>query len=286
MICKLSFILWIAFYSVDSGLWRHDLHFSHSGQFVYCLVVVACAFGVISKKWLPNPVLSTFAQCFLPRVKTCSRSLICFELILHIVLGRGPTLFFGRWTFRVFFSTLCWQHQLSPIEWSWHPCWKPLTKYVCARLVVQSCLTPCEPMDCSPPGSSVHGISQARMLKWVPIFFSRGSFWPRDRTWVSWVADGFFIVGATREDHIRGFNSTCFILVYWCTYLCLCHYHTFDYCSFVGSLGIRKCESSSFVLFEDYLGYLGSLESPYVRIFLFLQKGHGDFDRDCIDSVD
>ena len=39
-------------------------------------------------------------------------------------------------------------------------------------------------MDCSPPGSSVHGISQARILEWVAIFFSRGSSQPRDRTWV------------------------------------------------------------------------------------------------------
>ena len=41
--------------------------------------------------------------------------------------------------------------------------------------VVQSCPTLCDPMDCSPPGSSVHGISQARMLEWVVISFSRGS---------------------------------------------------------------------------------------------------------------
>ena len=42
-------------------------------------------------------------------------------------------------------------------------------------LVPQSCLTLCDPMDCSPPGSSVHGVSQARILEWVPISFSRGS---------------------------------------------------------------------------------------------------------------
>ena len=44
--------------------------------------------------------------------------------------------------------------------------------------VSQSCPTPCDPMDCSPPGSSVHGILQARILKWVAIPFSRGSFQP------------------------------------------------------------------------------------------------------------
>ena len=46
--------------------------------------------------------------------------------------------------------------------------------------VAQSCLTLCDPMDCSPPGSSVHGILQARILEWVAISFSRGSSQPTD----------------------------------------------------------------------------------------------------------
>ena len=50
-----------------------------------------------------------------------------------------------------------------------------LASSVCACLVAQSCLTLCDPMDCSPPGSSVHGILQARILEWVAILFSRGS---------------------------------------------------------------------------------------------------------------
>ena len=48
-----------------------------------------------------------------------------------------------------------------------------------------SCSTLCNPMDCSPPGSSVHVILQARILEWVAISFSRGSSPPRDRTCVS-----------------------------------------------------------------------------------------------------
>ena len=47
-------------------------------------------------------------------------------------------------------------------------------------------------MDCSPPGSSVHGISQARILEWVAISFSRGSSQPRNQTQVSCMAGGFF----------------------------------------------------------------------------------------------
>ena len=51
--------------------------------------------------------------------------------------------------------------------------------------VAQSCPTLCNPMDCSLPGSSIHGIFQARVLEWGAISFSRGSSQPRDRTWVS-----------------------------------------------------------------------------------------------------
>ena len=52
-------------------------------------------------------------------------------------------------------------------------------------------------MDCSLPGSSVHGILQARILEWVAMPFSRGSSQPRDRTWVSHTTGGFFTVWAT-----------------------------------------------------------------------------------------
>ena len=66
-------------------------------------------------------------------------------------------------------------------------------------LVAQSCPTLCDPMDCSPPSSSVHGILQARILEWVAIPFSKGSSWPRIRTWVSCIASRFFIIWATRD---------------------------------------------------------------------------------------
>ena len=65
--------------------------------------------------------------------------------------------------------------------------------------VTQSCLTLCDPMRCSPPGSSIHGIFQARVLEWVAISFSRGSSWFGDRTWVSRIAGRRFIIWATRE---------------------------------------------------------------------------------------
>ena len=50
------------------------------------------------------------------------------------------------------------------------------------RSVSQLCPTLCDPMECNPPGSSVHGILQARVLEWVAISSSRGSSQPRDQT--------------------------------------------------------------------------------------------------------
>ena len=69
--------------------------------------------------------------------------------------------------------------------------------------VTQSCLTLCDPMDCSPPGSSVHGILPARILQWVAIPFCRRSSWSRDWTWVSCIAGRFFTIWATREALVR-----------------------------------------------------------------------------------
>ena len=66
-------------------------------------------------------------------------------------------------------------------------------------LVIQSCLTLCDPMDCNPPGSSVPGILQARKLDWAAIPFSKESFQPRDWTRVPCIASGLFTVWATRD---------------------------------------------------------------------------------------
>ena len=97
-----------------------------------------------------------------------------------------------------------WNTLLYLSTWSTpsHPSTKPSTSHHFRKsssawpasvLVTQSCLIPSQPMDCSPPGSSVLGILQARILEWVAIPFSRKSSQPRDRTWVS-MAGGFFTV--------------------------------------------------------------------------------------------
>ena len=68
-------------------------------------------------------------------------------------------------------------------------------------LVAQLCLTLCDPMDCSPPGSSAHGILQTGILEWVAFPFSKGSSRPRVWTSLSCIADRFFTVWATRDEY-------------------------------------------------------------------------------------
>ena len=66
-------------------------------------------------------------------------------------------------------------------------------------LVRESCLTLCNPTNCNPPGSSLHRIFQARILKWVDISFSRVSSRPRDWTCISCLGRQILWRGATRE---------------------------------------------------------------------------------------
>ena len=83
-----------------------------------------------------------------------------------------------------FFHLICMIALWSEVKWS---------------EVAQSCPTLCNPVDCSLPGSSVHGILQARILEWVATSFSRVSSRPRDRTWVSRIGGRHFNLWATRE---------------------------------------------------------------------------------------
>ena len=92
-------------------------------------------------------------------------------------------------------------------------------------LVTQSCGTLCDPMDSSPPGSSVHGILQGRILEWVAIPFSRGSSQPKDRMRVSCTAGRFFTIGAMREvlGQIKTGNSRLIPFIYLFIHLCIYH---------------------------------------------------------------
>ena len=86
---------------------------------------------------------------------------------------------------------------VTPLQPSWFQCSCPgLFQW---SEVAQSCPTLCFPMDCSPPGSPLHGISQARILEWVATSFSRGPSRPRDWNRVSGIVGRHFTVWDTRE---------------------------------------------------------------------------------------
>ena len=94
---------------------------------------------------------------------------------------------------------LCFYYSLNIIV-SWLVNRKIIELYITKESeVAKSCPTLCNPMDCSPPGSSLHGILQARVLEWVVISFCRGSSRPRDRTQVSRIPGRRFNLWATRE---------------------------------------------------------------------------------------
>ena len=82
-----------------------------------------------------------------------------------------------------------WSAFLIPSQFGWTQLLHvPACHLLCASSVAQSCPTLCDPVDCSPPGSSVHGITQARILEWAAISCSRESFWPRDQTHISCIS--------------------------------------------------------------------------------------------------
>ena len=125
--------------------------------------------------------------------------------------------------------------------------------------VAQSCLTLWHPMDCSPPGSSIHGILQARILGWVAIPFSRGSSQPMDRTWVFCIAGIFnasntspsFVTTKNVSRHYQMFpyrrqgNSTNYcMIVYWPHSFCNWSHFPFILLYMYGRKKLDKCDSS------------------------------------------
>ena len=98
----------------------------------------------------------------------------------HVALKSMQCHIFLDWWFPILDSHVTWNTQILKMSnpwWWWFSC------------SVES--NSCNPMDCSLPGFSVHGLLQARILEWVAIPFSRGSSQPRDGTWVSCIAAGF-----------------------------------------------------------------------------------------------
>ena len=96
------------------------------------------------------------------------------------------SIFYVPWTTLTKSQSL-WIHNL------WRKC------CCCCCLIAKSCPTLSNPMDCSPPGSCVHGISQTRTQEWVAISFSKGSSRPKDQTWVSCIGRWIHYHWATGE---------------------------------------------------------------------------------------
>ena len=88
--------------------------------------------------------------------------------------------------------------ELDTTDWL-TPSLSHFSLYTCYVLAAQSRLTLCDPVDCSTPGSSIHGILQVRILEWVATPFSRRSSQSREQTQVSCIAGGFFTIWTTRE---------------------------------------------------------------------------------------
>ena len=86
----------------------------------------------------------------------------------------------------------------------WPDCWSfaSISIFQCCYLVIKSCLTLSDPMDRSPPGSSAHGILQARVLEWVAISFSTESSWPKDQTHTSHIGRQVLYHWTTKKVHI------------------------------------------------------------------------------------
>ena len=132
-----------------------------------------------------------------------------------------------------------------------HACEKKVKVFI-----AQLCPIFCDPWDCSLPDSSVQGILQARILEWVVIPFSRGSYRPRDQTQVSYIAHRFITIWPPRKPCgyiyplFFGFPSNC-----WLTFriIVVCYLWGFfkhvqlalEQCGKVGEGGLSECNSTN-----------------------------------------
>ena len=93
--------------------------------------------------------------------------------------------------------------------------------FCCCCLDAKLCLTLCDPTNCSLPVFSVHGISQARILDWVAMSFSRGSSWPRDRTLIAFLAGRFFTTEPPGKAQIS-LMAKCYWALFQLSFVAIC----------------------------------------------------------------
>jgi len=195
-------------------------------------------------------------------------------------------------------SLFCNEHPVFPthflrvsflLEWSL----EPLLEITWPYMVVESLSHVwqiCDSMDCSPPGSSVHAIFQARILERVAISFSRGSSGPRNRTQVSCIAGGFLhyqqilllteLQGKPLWPYMGEFISRLSILSYRSKCLSLLHSGNFwnqEVCNFQ----LRYSFSTLFWLWAEW-----SPMNFRMGFSISAEKHYCDFDRAFTGSVD
>ena len=146
-------------------------------------------------------------------------------------------------------SWYCWCFYPVQFEFCfWNFFFREVLVYWSESEVAQSCPTPCNPMDCSLPGSSVYGIFQARVLEWVAISFSRRSSQPRDWSLVSHILGKCFTVWANRK--VPSLLKACI----YCVFLRFSRVYATSNCPFAGFFQVLQiilrfyCSASCLVL--------------------------------------
>jgi len=176
----------------SSFFWNpdHSLDFMGLNKFLYLLQIMCNSGSSTSEGFREEKARKPSLKC--GKHSWSQKGLYCWQpkyyWLIHI-----PAPFLNL-------SVLCHQICLEPaiIKNAVYRC----MKVKCESEVAQSCLTLRNPMDCSLPGSSVHGVLQARVLEWVAMPSSGGFFQPRDQTQISHIADRFFTSWASREAHV------------------------------------------------------------------------------------
>ena len=159
----------LVFYEINFGISHYFLHIP------WPFIHIFLSSSLLSSTWAPqiHLILASFS------LQLCYLFCKFLTTLTVYFISRNAILYFLKCTSLLF----------CPIQW-----------------VAQSCPTLCDPLDCSPPGSYLHGILQARILKWVPISSARGSSQPRDWTQVSCIAGRLFTVWATREAQSQSYR--------------------------------------------------------------------------------
>ena len=175
---------------------------------------------------------------------------IDIKMFLYSDMSDLVTIYFLRTAlFDLLMCYLKYCHLCLNVRLTWHlslvfsPRAEPDIKIcMCVCSVTQSYLTLC-PLWTVAPGSSVQGIFQGRMLEWVAISSSRGSFWPRDQTYISYTGRWILYYWATWEAHIKIYSSSKEIR--YATFLLVC-----DFISYLIFINIfRFCFSLSLYKF-------------------------------------